>query len=553
MNLKLLDLLRTKYGVADMDFLGNGGFGVVYAGNVNEVPRAIKISRDVLDAQLLAMAEQELNVMKQPAVLDCPSIVQLIGVWRELGHLITVWELCEQSLAKRLTECQRQGRSGLPTDELKRHLREAAVGLDVINGLGVRHRDIKPDNILIVRGRAKIADLGLAVFVGASSLSKTASGTMGYIAPEAYGDEEQRHGRLTGTVDIYALAATAIKLATGRDPFGTNPREIIKNQEAGQPDTTGLTERQTAAALSALHPDPRHRPFTTAAEFVATFFGSAIRPSHTDRYSPLILTQPVKSAKAADMPTELTHPSGIKLKLILPGEFLMGSTPAQVERLVRDMKDFKTEWANDEQPQHPVRITQPFYCGVYPVTQAAWKAVMGKGNNPSKFSGDDQLPVENVSWDMAQEFLVKANALPQASQTGPLRLPTEAEWEYCCRAGMTTIFPWGDDVGGMDDYVWFDGNSDKKTHPVGQKRPNAWGLHDFTGQVWEWCQDVYDAELYGRRSGITVDPLQTSGSDYRVLRGGSWLTRTAGRLRGSPGGRDGNGGFRVVCLGLRTS
>ena len=124
-----------------------------------------------------------------------------------------------------------------------------------------------------MRGRAKIADLGLAVFVGASSLSKTASGTMGYIAPEAYGDEAQGHGRLTATVDIYALAATAIKLATGRDPFGTNPREIIKNQEAGRPVTTGLTEQQIAAVLSALHPDPKQRRFQTATEFVAAFAG----------------------------------------------------------------------------------------------------------------------------------------------------------------------------------------------------------------------------------------------------------------------------------------
>ena len=684
-NLELLDVLKTKYGVTGLRHLGNGGFGIVYSGNVYEVPRAIKVSRDVLDERWLAMTEQELGFMQQPAIVDCPTIVQLILVRRELGHLITVWELGEQSLAKRLAECQRQGLSGLPPEELERYLRDAASALDVINGIGIRHRDIKPDNILVVRGRAKIADLGLAVFVGASSLSKTASGTMGYIAPEAYGDEAQGHGRLTATVDIYALAATAIKLATGRDPFGTNPREIIKNQEAGQPDTTGLTEQQIAAALSALHPDPQQRPFTTAAEFVEAFVGNVIQRraatigasssfspnaigvgasgrsdarAHADgvaakqadlpdpaktfdfdlvatlesteaevrssvaearrleavyRYGEAaellelvephlrdngwlrtlrdkqarvdVLTAQIAEAvrtkqhrwirplveellgllphdqklkelrdKLPEFAPELTHPSGIKLKLILPGEFLMGSTPSQIKRLVRDIKGFEAKYANNEQPQHRVRITQPFYCGVTPVTQADWKAVMGKRNNPSKFLGDDQLPVENVSWDMiTQEFLPKANALPKANTIGDLRLPTEAEWEYCCRAGTTTIFPWGDDVGRMDYYAWYDGNSDKKTHPVGQKQPNDWGLYDFTGQVWEWCQDVYDAEMYGRRSGITVDPVQTTGSDNCVLRGGSWVsssryTSSAYRNGGTPVGRgsDYSGGFRLM-------
>jgi serine/threonine protein kinase len=292
MNLELLDVLKSKYGVSDLRHLGSGGFGDVYSGTVHEVPRAIKVSREALDAKLLAMADQELAFMQQPAILDCRTIVQLTAVWRELGHLVTVWELGEQSLAARLAECRRKGMSGIPIDELTRYLRNAAAGLDVLNGLGIRHRDIKPDNIILVRGRAKITDLGLALFVGASSLSKTASGTMGYIAPEAYGDEEHNHGRLTATVDIYALAATAIKLATGRDPFGTNPRDIIRNQEAGKPDTTGLTKPQAAAALGALHADPKHRPFNTATEFVAAFFGSAVRSSPMPQPLPNFTSQP---------------------------------------------------------------------------------------------------------------------------------------------------------------------------------------------------------------------------------------------------------------------
>jgi len=221
--------------------------------------------------------------------------------------------------------------------------------------------------------------------------------------------------------------------------------------------------------------------------------------------------------------------NGAKLDLVLirPGSFTMGDANG----------------GNDEKPAHKVTIKKPFYMGKYEVTQKQWQAVMG--GNPSRFKGP-QNPVENVSWDDCQTFLQKLNEKLPASGA-KFSLPTEAQWEYACRAGGTGKFCYGDAEGSLGEYAWFAGNSGSKTHPVGEKKPNAWGLYDMHGNVWEWCQDWYGA--YGAEA-VTDTRGPTSGS-YRVYRGSGWgigagRCRSAGRGYYAPG-------LRHFLLGLRVS
>ena len=194
---------------------------------------------------------------------------------------------------------------------------------------------------------------------------------------------------------------------------------------------------------------------------------------------------------------------------------------------------------NDE-TQHRVTLTKGFYMGETEVTQGLWQEVMGA--NPSYNEVGDNYPVEKVSWNNCQDFLRKLNAKAPAGWR--FALPTEAQWEYACRAGTTGAYGGS---GNLDEMGWYDGNSGNKTHPVAQKRANAWGLYDMHGNVWEWCADWFG----NYPSGAVTDP--TGGAlGGRVLRGGSYWDlprgcRSAYRLRHIPGGRDRLFGFRLLA------
>jgi formylglycine-generating enzyme required for sulfatase activity len=215
--------------------------------------------------------------------------------------------------------------------------------------------------------------------------------------------------------------------------------------------------------------------------------------------------------------------------LIRPGKFTMGSSTG----------------SKDEQPPHEVEITKPFYLGQYEVTQGQWKAVMR--NNPSFFKDcGDNCPVESVSWEDVQEFIRKLNQMEGGSN---YRLPTEAEWEYACRAGSQTAYTFGDDPGRLGDYAWYDGNSNRRTRPVGERKPNAWGLYDMHGNVWEWVQDWYSKGYY--IDSPRLNPQGPSSGQAKVLRGGSCyselkLVRSYYRVRYFATYRGNYIGFRLV-------
>ncbi|HVF28549.1 MAG TPA: formylglycine-generating enzyme family protein [Pyrinomonadaceae bacterium] len=226
------------------------------------------------------------------------------------------------------------------------------------------------------------------------------------------------------------------------------------------------------------------------------------------------------------------------------GEFLMGSRGGN----------------NDERPVHRVRISQNFEMGKFEVTQAQWEAVMGgtagahagrgdkktaeddaaAGSDPSHFKGST-LPVENVSWEDVQQFLRALNA---RDSRHAYRLPTEAEWEYACRAGSR-----GDSAESLNAVAWYRENSQNQTQPVGEKEPNAWGLYDMRGNVWEWVQDWYSPVYY--KNSPAVNPQGPESGSYRVYRGGSWHSSAtdcglAFRSFDLPVNRSYSVGFRLV-------
>lgn len=250
-------------------------------------------------------------------------------------------------------------------------------------------------------------------------------------------------------------------------------------------------------------------------------------------------TQPA-TQPSGELALKVANGVSIKLVLIPAGSFMMGSPPQEKDR------------SDNEGPRHEVKISKPFFIGVTPVTQKQWKAVMGNEPWEGKYAqANDNNAASGVTWIEAMQFCNKLSA-----RTGRrVRLPTEAQWEYACRAGTQTRFYYGDDPDSalLGDYAWYDKNTfnidQPYPHRVGQKKPNAWGLYDMHGNVNQWCTDwlgVYP-------SHAVTDPTGPAGGTMRVLRGGSFVIgpkycRAAWRNRNIPGRRVIDNGCRVVVL-----
>lgn len=355
-----------------------------------------------------------------------------------------------------------------------------------------------------------------------------------------------------------------------------------------------LEERNTAAKLfSTLAPWCRIvvRDFSEDQNSWTIIEPTGPRPS-TDTPLPAVAPFDEAQAKAHQaawaeylgVPVEYENSLGMKFRLIPPGEFVMGSTPEEIEAALKEVGDDMRwqEVIRSSGPQFEAILTQPFYLGVTEVTQSQFEHVIG--SNPSHFSatgeGKDLVanmqtgnhPVEMVSWNDAAEFCAK---LSQQEEMKPFyfrpekklspeetitllegtgyRLPTEAEWEYACRAGTTTLFWNGDTDSGLITGDWYYINSGGRTHAVGELKANPFGLSDMHGNVWEWVQDSWDPEFHKKFAGnATVDPVsQSSLRAIRIHRGGNWyahpsLCRSSRRLGIVPEARQMHLGFRVA-------
>ena len=253
----------------------------------------------------------------------------------------------------------------------------------------------------------------------------------------------------------------------------------------------------------------------------------------------------VGETRAFPLPVQRGYdPISMEFVWIGPGVFQMGSPESEINEAIDRCVDIGwgipcVSWYEAEGPLHEVEISRGFWLGKYEVTQGEWEAVMGR--NPSVYRGDSRLPVESVSWYDVHEFIGRLN---DAAGDSLYRLPSEAEWEYACRAGTTTRWSLGDengdDEGLLGNYAWYDCNDGCNTKVVGGKLPNSWGLYDMYGNVWEWVQDWYDGDYYN--SSPRVDPPGPDTGSFHVYRGGDLndfyplYVRSAYRGGNSPAG-----------------
>ena len=304
------------------------------------------------------------------------------------------------------------------------------------------------------------------------------------------------------------------------------------------------------------------RPFN-ALGFRVTLSVDAVREAIAKQPPPAVAPFDATQAKAhqaawakhlgVSVEKEIELPGGVKLAMMLipPGEFLMGSTDEVRAKLLADAKVSNEQWVADwipsEGPQHRVQITQPFYLGKHEVTQAQWASLMG--SNPSEFKDDLLHPVGNVSWDDIQPFLAKLNASALVSGI-EFALPTEAQWEYACRAGTTTTWHSGESDESVRQYGWFNANAEGKTQRVGQLPANSFGLHDMHGNVWERCADWHAVDYYAKSP--VNDPQGPATGTHHVDRGGSCfdgarVCRSANHFHAAPATRGNNHGFRLAA------
>jgi len=329
----------------------------------------------------------------------------------------------------------------------------------------------------------------------------------------------------TGSIIAYATAPGK-KAADGQGRNGTYTASLLNNISVPGVSVKEMLNKTGLDVMSATDND--QVPWTSSTPVPKYFLAGGDAPVQLPRPSrPKPLSKKVVASSTPSAGDSWTEPvTGMAFVWVPEGCFQMGSNSGY----------------NDEKPVHNVCL-DGFWMGKYEVTQGQWETIMG--NNPSGFKSGNDFPVENVSWNDTKKFISKLN-----QQSGNLfKLPTEAQWEYAARSGGKDQEYAGGNI--VDKVAWYRSNSGDKTHRVGTKSSNGLGLYDMTGNVWEWCKDVYDSSAYSKHS--RNNPVSTTGGSRRVLRGGSWnldswYCRAAGRRRSIPSYRNSSLGLRLVLL-----
>jgi formylglycine-generating enzyme required for sulfatase activity/predicted Ser/Thr protein kinase len=571
-----------KYKI--IDEIGRGGMGIVYKGEDTELGRTVAIK--TIPTQLSFDQQTTSNFLKEAKILaklQHPNIVLIYDFIKKADTCFLIMEYIQgETLTQRLAKDHR-----FTVDRAARIVSDVASALAHAHEQGIIHRDIKPENVMITKdGVVKVTDFGIAkLTMGARTvITKNTPGTPCYMSPEqAIGGKA-----IDERSDIYSLGILFYEIVTGTLPFDDDSEYLVREWQIKAPPTPpsnllpGFPAVYEQIILKCLAKEKTDR-FQKIQDLIKALndtdgIGGSRFPGAARKGRVYVESEPVNAMvkilnidqgfrqgmelepgkyhlelslpeyapqdkwieigpgeeKRINFKLEfkkkvITNRVGMKFILIPAGRFLMGSPDNEPDR-------------DADERQHEVTITKPFYLQTTEVTQGQWEMIMG--NNPSYYCkcGDD-CPVDNVSWDDAQQFI---NQLNQIDRTNKYRLPTEAEWEYACRAGTETAYSFREDKIGK--YAWYIANSEEQIHPVGKKKPNAWGLYDMHGNVWEWVQDWYGD--YPSKSVVNPKGLD-NGDDIRILRGGSWFNpakslRSAIRYRGFSVNRNYNIGFRVA-------
>ncbi len=529
--------------------IGGGGFGVTYRAIENNTGKLVVIKtlnhwqqeKENFDKLQVKFVNEAMRLAQcnHPHIVKAYRLVKEEDLWGIVMEYIDGEDLSDYIIQNRKR----------PEAEALRYIFQIGEALEYVHQQGLLHRDVKPSNILVRRNsnEAVLIDFGLArEFTLNKTGSVTNARTEGYAPIEQY----ERRGNFAPYTDVYALAATLYSLVTAEVPL---PSVFRKYAELPPPKqfNSQISDRVNDAIVKGMGLEPQDRP-QTVREWLELLQPTVKSSTQTPKLTKSFDFQYAKIDKNLNI---TYHPgqaeyftedlgNGVVLEMVaIPGgTFMMGSPESEEQRM-----DY-------ESPQHQVTI-QPFFMGKFTITQEQYAAVMGK--NPSYFKGEKR-PVEKVSWNDAVEFCAILS-----DKTGKkYQLPSEAQWDYSCRAGTKTPFHFGETI--TTDLVNYNGNYTYGSAPKGEYReettnvgifpPNAFGLYDMHGNVWEWCKDTWHENYIGAPNDGTA--WFDNDNRYRLLRGGSWLNnpencRCAYRSYNNPDFDLNGNGFRVMCVGFR--
>ncbi len=556
--------------------LGRGGFGITYRAHhtlLEEVvaikefyPQEYALRNGSTGGLIVPKTDEEkyrsgkerfLKEGRILAKLRHENVVRVRDLFEERETAYLVMEVVAGKTLRQ--ELEAQPVKKLPPARVEKIVGQLVAALEAVHAAGIYHLDIKPENVLLTaEGKVVLVDFGAAKQAATTSRSRsTRSFTEAYAAPEIIAMQA-----VGAESDIFELGMMLCEMVTGTLPEPSFSRVLMG--DSWKPEGLAKPWRSLAAAALVLQRENRPNSVRKWWEVGISCSDSktklipeplATKPLSAFEFEVVTVNARGKESNRQRRQAEFFGEDlggGVILEMVsIPGgTFLMGSSKSEPNRF------------NLESPQHRVSIA-PFFMGKYPVTQAQWRVVaalpqvkMSLEPEPSRFKGDT-LPVEGVSWDEALEFCARLS-----KKTGwAFRLPSEAEWEYACRAGTTTPFYFGEtitpDLANYNgDYPYANaptGTNREKTTPVGCFPPNAFGLYDMHGNVWEWCQDGWHDNYNG--APFDGSSWESNENDERVLRGGSWSSyavycRSAYRGWDAANRRSASCGFRVAVARL---